>query len=188
MGIISFLTSYIFGFFCEPVAIVGAIYGITIFLSYLLYTWYNHGILQSISISYYAWNWPNRIIFQQFMYASAFSILVIAQTWWYLIVALLFTLMTFFPSVLYKDFIKPHCTFAISAIALALIGLPLHYGAWMLPLLTACICAIVLIALFVKQKPSIDFHDGCETTKTYWIEVVSISTFLIGIIIGIFLL
>jgi hypothetical protein len=185
MELLTFLTSCIFSTFNVLAAIIGAIFGITIFISYLLYTHHNYGILQSISISYYAWTWPNSIIFQQFMWSSAFCILLITQTWWYLIVALLFTLMTFFPSVLYKDFIKPHCTFAISAIVLALIGLPFHYGAWMCILLGVCMVADILILKFVTQKPAIDFHDGCKTTKTYWVEVVSLSTFLLGVILGV---
>ena len=180
-----FLTQYILGIYNPILAIAAIIYGITIFCSFLWFTYKNFGILQSISISYYVWSpWQNRMIFQLFMYISAFSIVCILQTWWYLIVGVLFALMTLFPSVLYKDFIKPHCAFAISAITLALIGLPLHFGSMMIVLLTACFVTDTLVLLFNKQKPAINFNDGCKTTSTYWVEVISIGSFLIGGIIG----
>ena len=100
-------------------------------------------------------------------------------------------LLTFLTSCIFSTFnvlaaiIGAIFGITISAIVLALIGLPVHYGAWMCILLGVCTVADILILKFVTQKPAIDFHDGCETTKTYWVEVVSLSTFLLGVILGV---
>ena len=176
MGIVEILT---FGpDYNTGLGIATAIIGVAAFVCYLYEIHKHYGWLQSISISYY----KDREIFQMFMYLSAFCILCIGQNVMYGLVALCFTIMAMFPSVLYKHFIIPHCIFATTAIVLGLIGLPICFDTFTgvsLDLIAVFgICAL----LYSKYKIKDPF---ISETLTYWIEVESLSIIIIGLLFNI---
>lgn len=183
---------FIFDGFSYVLSKVSSIYGIAGFLIYVIGCYMAFGFTKSISITYYLLPSAKhdflishnlRWLFQLFMFASAFSIFCIAQNVWYFIVAASFTLMAFFPSVLYKNFIIPHCTFATLGISLMSIGLPVCYGIQYIWVCVSTLVACILIALFVNQKPDTNYEGSPDdTTKLYWIEITSISMSIIGLI------
>lgn len=161
--------------YSKTIGIIAAIYGITLFVCYLYEIHKHFGWLKSISISYY----KVREIFQMFMYAEAFSIILIAQNALYTVAAICFVIMAMFPSVLYKHFIIPHCIFASSAIILMSIGMPiccdLEAGALMLAV------EIIGICMFWYSSKDNQFY---KDTLTYWIEVWSLSLIIAELVIS----
>lgn len=195
-SVVEFLTSpFIFESFDKSVSITSSLYGCTVYLMYIIACYMMFGITKSISITYYYWLkldnrhnflWSHNLcwVFQMFMFISAASIFFIAQNVLYFIVGALFAVMAMFPSVEYKGKIGPflvyHSICACSAIALMLIGLPLCYGWPGLIFTLAAVAGDLLVLLFCNQHPT-DYEQE-STTKLYWVENVSISVFMIGII------
>ena len=188
-------TQIVFNPFNRAVAAVASIYGVATFLIYTIACYMTFGVTKSISITYYYHNSSKynffgahnlRWLFQAFMLSSAVSIFFIAQNVLYLIVAVLFILMTAFPSVLYRGRNVPHIiyhsTFAVLAISLMLIGLPICYGLGYAIFCEIAVISDVLIAIFVKQKPSNSNELDDTTTRLHWIEVSSILTLIFGLI------
>ena len=193
--ILEFLTNpFIFDTFDKSVSVTASLYGCTTYLSYIIACYMLFGITKSISITWYSWPaakhnflWAHNLcwVFQMFMFVSAASIFFIAQNGLYFIVGVLFAVMAMFPSVEYKGKIGPfliyHSICACSAIALMLVGLPLCYGIKGLPFTAAAAIGDILILIFCKQRPT-DYDGDGSTTKLYWIENMSISAFMAGII------
>lgn len=190
---IDFLTSpFIFGEFNHGVSVVSSLYGIATYLCYIIGCYMMFGFTKSISITWYYHQsakhdflWAHNMcwVFQAFMFASAASIFLIAQNVLYFIVGVSFFLMATFPSVLYKNFIVFHCIFASIAFVLMMVGLPLCYGWGYSIFVAADIIAVVLIALFCKQRPYDWDGTNDDTTRLYWIENVSIVIFMTAIVL-----
>lgn len=153
--------------------IIGFIFGIGVFLTYLLGVYQTKGILKSISISYYAVE--PRWLFQAFMWASIACIGLIGQNWLYMIVCALFSIMTCNPTINRGNvYFIPHLIGAIGAITLASLGIGLCFGLWWIVL--AEILSLAITAFINIKK---------DTGHTvYWIEVVSISYMIIGLFLG----
>lgn len=181
LGTVCYSSVVLFSVYNLTAGVIGAIYGITIFITYLVGVWWNNGVLKSISISYYYCD--PRWLFQMFMWGAVFSILIIGQGWWSAVVAFLFGLMTMNPSVNGGNvYFIPHMISAISAIVIGNISLGVLYGLWVL----VGILAVVLVCIFIltrnrnhEEHPV--FNKG---NRLYWIEVASISMYIIGLIMG----
>lgn len=171
----------LFPIYSITAGLIGTVFGLTIFITYLVAVWWNNGVLKSISISYY-YDDP-RWLFQVFMFGAAFCILLIGQCWWSALVAFLFGVMTLNPSVTGGNiYFIPHMVSAISAITIANISLWVLYGLWWMCL--GLVVAILLILMFTRNR-NVEQHPAFnEKNWLYWVEVVSISTYFLGLIIG----
>jgi len=161
--------------------VIGCIYGIAIFVTYLVAAWWLFGVTRSISITYYYVN--PRWLFQMFMWGAIFSILIIGQCWWSAVVGFLFGVMTMNPSVNGGNiYFIPHMVSAISAIAIGNISLGVMYGLWWMVGLLALILGLIFI---ITQNRNHEEHPLFnKENRLYWIEVVSISFYIIGLILG----
>lgn len=165
-----------FSCFDRAVAILALLYGIAAFCVYLVAVRKELGRVKSISCTYYKWRqcW----IFQAFMYYSSVNVILIHQTWWYVIAALCGIIMAMFPSITYKNFIIPHSVFATSFIFMCLLGLPLCYGTHSVVYWGICVLSALVVVLLVlaKKYKAIKFKSG----YIYWIEVYTLLLFMIG--------
>lgn len=180
-SIIAFLGAYIFGSYSTVAGIIGLAYGLAIFITYLVAVYHNNGILKSISISYYYCN--PKWLFQMFMWGAIASILCIGQTWWALVVAILFGIMTCNPTVNGGNvYFIPHMIGAISAIVIANLCTGIYFGLWVIPALVAFLDIFVVITTLnrnIEEHPKYN-----KENRLYWIEVISISGMILGMAIG----
>lgn len=161
----------------KGIGTTAALYGVTLFVLYLYEIHKHYGWLPSISKTFY----KVREIFQMFMYLEALSIFLIAQNLLYTIAAICFVIMAMFPSVLYKHFIVPHCIFATTAIAIMTIGLPICFDtATGLILIGGAVVglSILFYESYIKKNKFI------QDTMIYWVEVITLSVSIIGLVLG----
>lgn len=159
-------------------AVAGLVFGIFWFIVYNVYVLWDindfrkgHKTIEilPISISQTYYMIEVRWLFQMFMWSSIFAILCIGQNCLYGIVGLLFGIMTCNPSVNGGNiYFIPHMLGAIGAITLAVLGLGICFGNWLLPILTA----IGLVVLFIRRRK--------DPSLVYWIEILSLSMLMIG--------
>lgn len=189
---VEFLKSYVFGTYNEYVSLIGLIFGVSIFLVYLVgihqyrlkvlnfsksgnvigdyaielfNTFYNK--FKSISISYLLI--PVGWLFQAFMYSEILSIFLIFQNWYYLIfVCFPFFIMTLNPTINRGNvYFIPHMIGACFAIISAILGLGIIYEFWIF-IIIALILGVVLFLFFRKKY-----------NFTYIIEVTYLSYFIL---------
>lgn len=155
------------------IGLISLIFGVVVFLVYLIAVRCDFGPLKSISISYYYVkpHW----LFQVFIWASAFSILLSGQAIFFTLSGLCLVIMAAFPTIKEKEYYLPHMIFAISGLSLSILGLGITFGLWYL--IGALLLSVIIAYPIVKKRG----------TFIYWLEVLSISTIIIGIFIGRFL-
>lgn len=170
------------------VAVVSLIYGVFWFIVYNMYTlWHINDIGKdnrkikilppSISQTYYMID--VRWLFQMFMYSSIFSIICIGQSALYVIVGVMFTVMTVNPSVNSgKKFLIPHMIGAVSAITIGLLGLAVCFFSWKIVALLVIIAGFDIFTV-IQCKRSGDEH------MVYYIELISLSGLMIGFLTAI---
>jgi hypothetical protein len=171
-----------------PVAVVSLIYGVFWFIVYNMYTlWHINDIGKdnrkikilppSISQTYYMID--VRWLFQMFMYSSIFSIICIGQSALYVIVGVMFTVMTVNPSVNSGNkFLIPHMIGAVSAITLGLLGLAVCFFSWNIVALLVIIAGFDIFTV-IQCKRSGDEH------MVYYIELISLSGLMVGFLTAI---
>lgn len=167
----------------QSVALVAVIFGIFWYIVYNVYVLWDINdfrkghkeitvIPPSISQTYYMIE--VRWLFQMFMWNSIFALLCIGQNVLYLIVCLLFSLMTSNPSVNSgSKYYIPHMIGAIGAIILATLGLGISFGLWYMVIVSACLS--ILCVLFLRKSPSF----------IYYLEHTTLITLFFGFVIHI---
>lgn len=155
------------------VGLFSLIFGVLVFIVYLIAVRCDFGKLPSISISYYYVkpHW----LFQVFIWVSSFSIILSGQALLFTLSGLFLIIMATFPTIREKEFYLPHMIFAISGLSLSILGLGITFGLWYL--IGALLLSVIIAYPIVKKRG----------TFIYWLEVLSISTIIIGIFIGRFL-
>ena len=161
------VTALLFGLFCY-------------FVFNIAVLWHINGINKdnrkitkfppSISQSYYLID--PRWLFKKFMWFSIACIILISQNVGYLIVGILFAIMTVNPSVNSGNiYFIPHMIGAISAITLGILLFGICYGMWSHVILTT-IATVMVIIICTKNK---------SESKIYWIEQI---TLIFGLFVG----
>ena len=114
-----------------------------------------------------------------FMYSSIFSIICIGQSALYVIVGVMFTVMTVNPSVNSgKKFLIPHMIGAVSAITIGLLGLAVCFFSWKIVALLVIIAGFDIFTV-IQCKRNGDGH------MVYYIELISLSGLMIGFLTAI---
>ena len=114
-----------------------------------------------------------------FMYSSIFSIICIGQSALYVIVGVMFTVMTVNPSVNSgKKFLIPHMIGAVSAITIGLLGLAVCFFSWKIVALLVIIAGFDIFTV-IQCKRNGDEH------MVYYIELISLSGLMIGFLTAI---
>ena len=163
----------IFNTFNATLGLTSLIVGVLTFIIYLIAVRSDFGNVKSISMSYYYVkpHW----LFQVFIWVSAASIMLSAQTLMHMIAGTCLLIMAAYPTIKEKKFYIPHMIFAITGITVAVIGIGVEFGLWWLIGIGTLLAGIATLLTFKKD------------TYIYWIEVISIATVIIGIFLGRFI-